>query len=407
MNIKNTLLISKDVLRADYLSCYGSNIYKTPNIDKLAYNGTIFTRFYTAAPSSGMAYTAMFSGMDIYQMNRKYFGNVRQFDQCTTLFQDLETQGYATHVIWDKKWYNSSRKKAMVFSNKTMFHNLEIAQHVGPHATYDRDSSGRIIKKQNVDPISDIIGEIIKICKIKGHHFIWLHCPHCFIGCNGYGTDINVFDTLVGNIISNYEGDIFLTADHGHMNGEKGFYCYGFHVYEGAVHIPLITPNYFNKNIIDTPYSNIQIKNLILERKLKPQPFIYSDSQYYLQLDRKLMIIKEYFKYIFNKHSCIEELYDLAFDPHENINLLQESVIDKQRLSKYYLDEVFYYSNWNAAKEAYKLLRKEKERIWRTGTTLGDIAYAIRDIKSNGLKSISNKFPIKSQRGRWGSRIQA
>ena len=36
------ILITKDVLRSDYLPVYGNKYWKTPNIDKLAEKGTIF-----------------------------------------------------------------------------------------------------------------------------------------------------------------------------------------------------------------------------------------------------------------------------------------------------------------------------------------------------------------------------
>ena len=59
------VLITKEVLKPDYLSCYGGNKFSTRNIDKLASTGTIFENFYTVAPSTSMAFTCMFSIMSI------------------------------------------------------------------------------------------------------------------------------------------------------------------------------------------------------------------------------------------------------------------------------------------------------------------------------------------------------
>ena len=58
----NIVLISKDVLRKDYLPCYGNKYWKTPNIDYLVQNGIVFDRHYTAAPSTAMSFTSMFTG---------------------------------------------------------------------------------------------------------------------------------------------------------------------------------------------------------------------------------------------------------------------------------------------------------------------------------------------------------
>jgi arylsulfatase A-like enzyme len=46
----NFILIITDQHRADHLGCYGNNVVKTPNIDRLAENGTRFDRFYVATP---------------------------------------------------------------------------------------------------------------------------------------------------------------------------------------------------------------------------------------------------------------------------------------------------------------------------------------------------------------------
>ncbi len=49
-NRPNFLFIITDQHRADHLGCYGNPIVRTPNIDRLADNGTRFERFYVATP---------------------------------------------------------------------------------------------------------------------------------------------------------------------------------------------------------------------------------------------------------------------------------------------------------------------------------------------------------------------
>lgn len=48
--IKNVLFIISDDLKASVLGCYGDPICKTPNIDKLAQEGMLFTRAYAQGP---------------------------------------------------------------------------------------------------------------------------------------------------------------------------------------------------------------------------------------------------------------------------------------------------------------------------------------------------------------------
>src|SRR5215210_4521449 len=46
----NFLLFITDQQRADHLSCYGNRVLRTPSIDSLAAQGTVFDNFYVASP---------------------------------------------------------------------------------------------------------------------------------------------------------------------------------------------------------------------------------------------------------------------------------------------------------------------------------------------------------------------
>ena len=46
----NVVVITIDTLRADHLGCYGYKEIRTPNIDRLAQEGTRFERAYTPVP---------------------------------------------------------------------------------------------------------------------------------------------------------------------------------------------------------------------------------------------------------------------------------------------------------------------------------------------------------------------
>ena len=46
----NFLFVMTDQQRADWLGCYGHPVLKTPNIDRIAENGTRFDQFYVASP---------------------------------------------------------------------------------------------------------------------------------------------------------------------------------------------------------------------------------------------------------------------------------------------------------------------------------------------------------------------
>lgn len=62
MAVRNILFIMCDQLRADYLSCYGCTALETPNIDRLAARGTLFTRAYSQAPICGASRMSFYTG---------------------------------------------------------------------------------------------------------------------------------------------------------------------------------------------------------------------------------------------------------------------------------------------------------------------------------------------------------
>src|SRR5437016_7343844 len=56
------IVISVDTLRADHLPAYGYTRVKTPAIDALAADGTVFERAYSHAPQTLPAHASMLSG---------------------------------------------------------------------------------------------------------------------------------------------------------------------------------------------------------------------------------------------------------------------------------------------------------------------------------------------------------
>ena len=76
------------------------------------------------------------------------------------------------------------------------------------------------------------------------------------------------------------------------------------------------------------------------------------------------------FKYIYNKHSGSEELYDLYWDPQERYNILAQTYYDKSRHATIRYDELYFYPEdlRALAMEHYGRLKRYKDSFWKDGT---------------------------------------
>ncbi len=114
----NIILINCDDLGYGDLGCYGSEINKTPGIDRMATEGTRFTDFYMASPVCSPSRGAMLTGC---YPPRIGFG---EFDGCWVLFPGmpiglnpsevtvarlLKDTGYATKIVG--KWHCGDQKE--------------------------------------------------------------------------------------------------------------------------------------------------------------------------------------------------------------------------------------------------------------------------------------------------------
>jgi hypothetical protein len=390
------ILISKDALRASALSCYGGKIWDTPNIDALSQKGTVFKRHYTAAASSAMSYTSMFTGEYCHNLDRKEFVHVGEYSG-DTLFRKFENLGYACHVMWGKSWEKNVIPYTRIYGPSTHFHNLEIEQKIG--GMQSAEKLGDDVCQRTLKIITD------EVSGIKDQKFfLWVHFPHVLYGRNSYDGDIDLFDQFVGEMRKRFGDDsIYITSDHGHMNLNKGVPVYGFHVYEEAIHIPLITPIIENEKSIDYPTSHTQLMEIIFDHSVSKKEFIVVDTQYYLQENRRIAIIKDHFKYIFSKKGKLEELYDLEFDPGENINLLLKYVFDKGRGRNYLVEEIYHYKRWDILENVYQDFRKELTEIWKTGNFWEELFYKLKFKRKYTLNLIRNKRYKDIANGRFSS----
>ncbi len=390
------VLITKDATCKSYIPVYEKSkrcAYRMPNLEELASKGTVFNNFYTAAPSTAMSFIAMSTQQYPYQTRHKNYAKVTEQEK-DTIFDKFFSLGYECHIIWEEKWVSMAKDYSQCYGENSVFHLIHINQVVGAHnksmAKINRDDE---LSKKTLNTINAEIDDVCDNC--EGKLFLWIHLPHVLLGRNCYGADGDMFDKIIGHLRDRFSDDsIYVSTDHGNMNGCKGKVCYGFDVYQSAINIPLITPRIANMEKCDVNISNIHLYDIICG-VVPDDSFIYSDTAYYAQPHRKLAIIHRNYKYIYNKMNNSEELYDLEFDPTEECNLINKKILDVDRHVMTPLDQVYYYPDWEIVEQEKAILREEFKRIWRSETIFQSIVGKLKIFLKRFPTLYSSLFDIR------------
>lgn len=393
MNNESIFFITKDALCRDYLPIYGNEYWrgKTPNIDYLASKGNVFQKYYTAAPSTVMSYISMFTGKNPYESELKYFNITHKRYPGKTLFDKANDLGFDCHIIWDKSWIDifHAIERYDVYGNNTHFHLPEIRQGVGSHYLH---KGGLVRNDEKTEKVYKELDAIFsEINSTDKKVFVWLHVPHVINGRTGYGTDIDAYDYIVGIAMQYFsECNIFVSADHGNMNGLRNKLGYGFDLYQPSVLIPLITPKISDdENVL---LSNTDIFDILFHKRVNPREYVLSDSAFYAQPHRKIAIINKDYKYIYNKLNHSEELYDLRTDLAEQFNLIEDSIYDTDRRVNTPSKELYFYPYWDELDEIRDYFRQIKKEIWRNGSFREEIKPRIKFfIQTHGYNQLRKK----------------
>src|SRR5207249_2777251 len=94
----NLLLISVDTLRADHLGSYGCDLPTSPNLDRVAAEGTVFEQTFATYPATGTSHATMFTSL--YPSVHGVFGPIDQAPLAApTLGEVVRAHGYQTGAV--------------------------------------------------------------------------------------------------------------------------------------------------------------------------------------------------------------------------------------------------------------------------------------------------------------------
>ncbi len=135
---QNVLLMIADDHRTDAIRALGNSAVRTPNLDRLAQNGTAFTHAFTTIPICTPARAELLTGCNAFRNGVRFFGEGIK-PGLTLLPQALADAGYTT--FFTGKWHNDATPDQRGFGITRRVFN----RGMGPHEmTFKED--GRQIK---------------------------------------------------------------------------------------------------------------------------------------------------------------------------------------------------------------------------------------------------------------------
>ncbi len=386
----NVLLITIDTLRADRVSCYGSQHVQTPNMDRLAKKGVVFTKAFSHNPTTLPAHTNILLGLTPLYHGVRENTNFAVRDEFLTLAEYLKDRGYSTGAFIGG---------FPLHSRFGLSQGFDVYDEEYEKVNFMKFSAG---ERQ--------AGEVIdKALKWLDHQeskwFCWIHCydPHDpydppepfktrFVQ-SLYDGEVAYVDRELGRLLDDLEKkDLFdktliiFTGDHGESLGQHGEMTHGYLANNTTIWVPLILVHPGSKPSREEQYvchidifptvcdilrtqapdvcQGISLVPAMNGKKL-PKRTIYFESLY-PYYSRGWAPINGFIyggeKYI---QSPIPELYDLEKDFYESHNLVQGQRLDAYR--KRLNDVIQQYSHPDNEKARHRVDPKSLERLKSLG----------------------------------------
>jgi arylsulfatase A-like enzyme/Tfp pilus assembly protein PilF len=347
------ILISIDTLRSDHLPAYGYKGVDTPNIDALRADSILYERAYSHVPMTLPSHVTILTGMLPADTGiRDNMGN-RFSESIPTLPDLLKKNGYAT----------GAAVSAFVLRRDTGFARGFDFFDDSTKVVNSADSLGRI-QRDGRATLAALKPWLDKQGAQPFFLFLHLYDPHTpyeppepFFSkyTNHYDGEIAYSDAVVGDLIADLKKKdlydkslIILLSDHGEGLNEHGEEEHGVFLYREALQVPLMVKLPQSRRggaSVSTPVQLVDVFPTILERTATPPPKSGNrPGQSLLSfldggVTRPVYSESYYPKFHFgwsDTHSLIDgndhfirapipELFDLAADPGEKKNLVQEN----------------------------------------------------------------------------------
>jgi len=338
----NVLLITLDTTRADFLGCYGRATARTPNLDRLAREGTRFDQCSSCTSLTAPSHASILTGQYPFVHGVRQNGRHRVAESTQTLTKVLKAQGYRTHAIVAASVLNR---------HCGLDQGFDVYQDLPEAGT----GTGPIAERRADAVCSDATQAIQQLA--PGPFFLWVHFfdPHYPYessrpdadSITRYEDEIARVDAAIGVILDCLRQSgvatrtlIVVVADHGEGLGEHGESFHGYFTYETTLRVPLlyhgvdVAPNHVVNalvrtidiaptilGLIDAPAlreaQGVNLASLVRGGTTDPALAAYAESMeghYNFNLSPLRALRIGVWKYVKAPRA---ELFHLAEDPHE------------------------------------------------------------------------------------------
>jgi arylsulfatase A-like enzyme len=233
------LLVTIDTLRADRLGCYGDSAARTPRIDALAREGTLFERAYSPAPITLPAHASLFTGLIPPAHGVRGNGAFALAPGKPTLAEAFRDRGLQTGA------FVGGFPLVRRFGLDRGFGHYDDHMAKTPGVHYE-------FAERRGSEVAD--AAIAWLGANPGPVFAWVHLfdphapyapPPAFAGGDPYRGEIAAVDQAVGRLLDAWDARpgpdvVAVTADHGEAFGEHGEESHSLFVYDVTLRVPLV-----------------------------------------------------------------------------------------------------------------------------------------------------------------------
>lgn len=278
----SVLVVTLDTTRADRIGAYGGPANATPTLNRLAAEGSVFTRAYTVTPLTIPTHSSLHTGLLPPRHGVRDNGDHFLGEEVTTLAEILRASGYATMASVGAEV--TSRHWGFAQGFDEYFDDMGVAR---------RDRNRWAIER----PAASVVDDALKWFEKRGPQqpwFAWVHFfdahhpyepPPVFANrfpSRPYLAEIASVDDQLGRLIDQLrlQGKmehtwVIVLADHGEGMGEHGESLHGMLLYDGTTRIPLIIRPPEGRAVLDRvgfPVSTVDVMPTVLDAVGVPVP---------------------------------------------------------------------------------------------------------------------------------------